>query len=289
MLAFSMSFVNTRGTRKKVGFQYDMDADTANEVASEMVENLSLNVEEARLIADMIQDEIARCAAATTTTAPDTSNGTTQATCLQPATSNTSSSSSGGGGGGSNTAAQSRPTHPPLVTAAPAQESSSSNSLTSALSGQATQPVAVGQGAGWPGGEWWEGGHHVPERAYGAGRQGSEGGGAGGGRSQPFPHATTATITAASHSAEGWGFKSTSRSGSGSASGSGSGFGSMALGQGAVQAGLGRSGDALDRIEPAGSQGGGGGSLAGPPAIGRKSSCPHTPAIFSGFVVANGL
>jgi len=60
MLAFSMSFVNDRGLRKKVGFQYDVQADTAKDIADEMVENLSLDPKEAQFIADLIQGEIQR-------------------------------------------------------------------------------------------------------------------------------------------------------------------------------------------------------------------------------------
>jgi len=43
------------GTRKKVGFAYDMLADTAADVANEMVDNLSLDSGEADYIATLIQ------------------------------------------------------------------------------------------------------------------------------------------------------------------------------------------------------------------------------------------
>jgi len=43
------------GTRKKVGFAYDMLADTATDVANEMVDNLSLDCSEADYIASLIQ------------------------------------------------------------------------------------------------------------------------------------------------------------------------------------------------------------------------------------------
>eukprot|EP00798_Chlamydomonas_sp_ICE-L_P030373 gene30373-35379_t len=58
MLSFSMSFVNHNGTRKKVGFLYNLDEDEPHDIAHEMVENLSLNVEEADFIASMIQREV---------------------------------------------------------------------------------------------------------------------------------------------------------------------------------------------------------------------------------------
>lgn len=43
------------GTRKKVGFAYDMLSDTAVDVANEMVDNLSLDCSEADYIASLIQ------------------------------------------------------------------------------------------------------------------------------------------------------------------------------------------------------------------------------------------
>jgi hypothetical protein len=43
------------GSRRKVGFQYDLDADTVEEVAQEMVDSLSINWEDARFVAGLIQ------------------------------------------------------------------------------------------------------------------------------------------------------------------------------------------------------------------------------------------
>ncbi len=43
-----------------MGFQFDPEQDTADGLAHEMVENLSLNVEEADAIAAMIQHELRR-------------------------------------------------------------------------------------------------------------------------------------------------------------------------------------------------------------------------------------
>mmetsp|Transcript_6314 Transcript_6314/g.13917 ORF Transcript_6314/g.13917 Transcript_6314/m.13917 type:complete len:717 (+) Transcript_6314:224-2374(+) len=60
MLSFSMSFVNHNGTRRKVGFLYDLHEDEPVQIANEMVENLSLNLDEAAFIASMIQTEVAR-------------------------------------------------------------------------------------------------------------------------------------------------------------------------------------------------------------------------------------
>eukprot|EP00798_Chlamydomonas_sp_ICE-L_P004847 gene4846-34604_t len=60
LLNFSMSFVNNGGTRKRVGFLYDLGEDEPQIIAHEMVENLSLNVSEAGFIANMIQREISR-------------------------------------------------------------------------------------------------------------------------------------------------------------------------------------------------------------------------------------
>lgn len=48
------------GVRKRVGFQYDLVHDTAQALACEMVENLSLNTAEAEAIAAMIQHEVSR-------------------------------------------------------------------------------------------------------------------------------------------------------------------------------------------------------------------------------------
>ncbi|KAG2448512.1 hypothetical protein HYH02_006403 [Chlamydomonas schloesseri] len=59
-LSFAMSFTNDRGVRKKVGFQYDLQHDTASAIAVEMVENLSLNTAEAEAIAQMIAHEVSR-------------------------------------------------------------------------------------------------------------------------------------------------------------------------------------------------------------------------------------
>lgn len=53
----------TAGTRQKVGFAYDINMDTAREVADEMIENLSLNSVEAGYIASLIQREISRLGA----------------------------------------------------------------------------------------------------------------------------------------------------------------------------------------------------------------------------------
>ena len=46
--------------RKKVGFLYDPDEDAPHNIANEMVENLSLNMDEADFIATMIQNEVTR-------------------------------------------------------------------------------------------------------------------------------------------------------------------------------------------------------------------------------------
>ncbi len=46
--------------RKKVGFLYDLDEDEPRDIANEMVENLSLNMDEADFIATMIQNEVTR-------------------------------------------------------------------------------------------------------------------------------------------------------------------------------------------------------------------------------------
>lgn len=46
------------GTRNKIGFQYDLVHDTAQDIAAEMVENLSLNIDEAEYIAKLIDLEV---------------------------------------------------------------------------------------------------------------------------------------------------------------------------------------------------------------------------------------
>ncbi|GAX78792.1 hypothetical protein CEUSTIGMA_g6229.t1 [Chlamydomonas eustigma] len=60
-LAFSLSFVNRGGLRKKVGFLYDLKKDEPMFIANEMVENLSLREDEAAFIAHMIQERVQNC------------------------------------------------------------------------------------------------------------------------------------------------------------------------------------------------------------------------------------
>lgn len=59
-LSFAMSFTTNKGVRKRVGFQYDITEDTVDVVASEMVENLSLNIDQAQAIAELMQQEIVK-------------------------------------------------------------------------------------------------------------------------------------------------------------------------------------------------------------------------------------
>ncbi len=50
------------GTTKKIEFSFDSSEDTAECIASEMMEDLSLSAQEARLIAAKIEEELTRCA-----------------------------------------------------------------------------------------------------------------------------------------------------------------------------------------------------------------------------------
>ncbi|KAG1675166.1 hypothetical protein FOA52_003389 [Chlamydomonas sp. UWO 241] len=57
-LAFSLSFANHRGVRKKVGFMYHLWEDQPELIAHEMVVNLSLNSQEAAVIAQLVQARV---------------------------------------------------------------------------------------------------------------------------------------------------------------------------------------------------------------------------------------
>lgn len=49
-----------QGMRQKVGFKYDMSSDSADALAHEMVEDLSMDAREAETIAHMIAHEVNR-------------------------------------------------------------------------------------------------------------------------------------------------------------------------------------------------------------------------------------
>ncbi|KAF6266698.1 hypothetical protein COO60DRAFT_1473138 [Scenedesmus sp. NREL 46B-D3] len=54
-LSFNVGFFNTTGMRKRVGFQYNADEDTVEDVTMEMLENLSLMPQQANAIAEKIR------------------------------------------------------------------------------------------------------------------------------------------------------------------------------------------------------------------------------------------
>jgi len=54
-LSFNVKYVNRKGLRKHIGFEYDVDEDTVEDVTCEMLQNLSLREDQADDIAEKIR------------------------------------------------------------------------------------------------------------------------------------------------------------------------------------------------------------------------------------------